>query len=152
MKYVSTRGAAPVLEFADVLLAGLARDGGLYVPDAWPELSREAMARYATTAYPEIAFEVMWPFVEGSIAADDFAALVDDAYATFDDPAVVPLRDLGDGMWLAELFHGPTLAFKDVALQLVGRLFDHELSRRGQRVTIAGATSGDTGSAAIDAC
>ncbi len=152
MKYVSTRGAAPVLEFADVLLAGLARDGGLYVPDSWPELSLEAIARYATTPYAEVAFEVMWPFVDGSIGADDFAALVDDAYATFDDPAVVPLRDLGDGMWLAELFHGPTLAFKDVALQLVGRLFDHELSRRGERVTIVGATSGDTGSAAIEAC
>src|SRR4051812_34831623 len=112
MKYVSTRGAAPVLEFADVLLAGLARDGGLYVPDAWPELGPDALSRYATAPYAEVAFEVMWPFVEGSIAADAFAALVDEAYATFDDPAVVPLRDLGDGMWLAELFHGPTLAFK----------------------------------------
>ena len=152
MKYVSTRGAAPVLEFADVLLAGLARDGGLYVPDAWPELTRDAMARYATTPYAAIAFEVMWPFVEGSIEPDAFAALVDDASASFDDPAVVPLRELGDGMWLAELFHGPTLAFKDVALQLVGRLFDHELTRRGDKVTIVGATSGDTGSAAIEAC
>ncbi len=152
MKYVSTRGAAPVLEFADVLLAGLARDGGLYVPDTWPELTRDAMARYATMPYAEIAFDLMWPFVEGSIAPDAFATLVDDAYAAFDDPAVVPLRDLGDGMWLAELFHGPTLAFKDVALQLVGRLFDHELTRRGDKVTIVGATSGDTGSAAIEAC
>jgi threonine synthase len=152
VKYVSTRGAAPVLEFADVLLAGLARDGGLYVPDAWPELAPADLARYATTPYPRIAFEVMWPFVEGSIDADVFAGLVDDAYATFDDPAVVPLRELGDGMWLAELFHGPTLAFKDVALQLVGRLFDHELTRRGDKVTIVGATSGDTGSAAIEAC
>jgi threonine synthase len=152
VKYVSTRGAAPVLEFADVLLAGLARDGGLYVPDSWPELSHDALARYADAPYPEIAFEVMWPFVEGSIAPDDFGAIVADAYATFDDPEVVPLRDLGDGMFLAELFHGPTLAFKDVALQLVGRLFDHELTRRGDRVTIVGATSGDTGSAAIEAC
>jgi len=152
VKYVSTRGAAPVLEFADVLLAGLARDGGLYVPDAWPDLAPGALARYATTPYAEVAFEVMWPFVEGSIPADVFASLVDDAYATFDDPAVVPLRDLGDGLWLAELFHGPTLAFKDVALQLVGRLFDHELTRRGDKVTIVGATSGDTGSAAIEAC
>ena len=94
----------------------------------------------------------MWPFVEGSIDRDGFAAIVADSYATFDDPDVVPLRDLGDGLWLAELFHGPTLAFKDVALQLVGRLFDHELTRRGERVTIVGATSGDTGSAAIEAC
>jgi threonine synthase len=152
VKYVSTRGSAPVLEFADVLLAGLARDGGLYVPDGWPELSLDDVARYADTPYDRVAVEVMWPFVEGSITADDFAAIVADAYATFDDPAVVPLRDLGDGMWLAELFHGPTLAFKDVALQLVGRLFDHELTLRGDKVTIVGATSGDTGSAAIEAC
>ena len=152
MKYVSTRGAAPVLEFADVLLAGLARDGGLYVPESWPALAPDAVARAAGAPYADVALEVMWPFVEGSIDRDRFAAIVADSYATFDDPEVVPLRDLGDGVWLAELFHGPTLAFKDVALQLVGRLFDEELTRRGQKVTIVGATSGDTGSAAIDAC
>ncbi len=150
--YVSTRGAAPVLDFADVLLAGLARDGGLYVPDAWPTLAPGALARYATMPYAEIATEVMWPFVAGSIDEADFAAMVADAYATFDHPDVTPLRDLGGGLSLLELFHGPTLAFKDVALQLVGRLFDHELSRRGEKVTIVGATSGDTGSAAIEAC
>jgi len=152
VKYVSTRGAAPVLEFGDVLLAGLARDGGLYVPESWPALSPGLLERAADARYDDVALDVMWPFVEGSIDRDDFAAIVADAYATFDDPAVVPLRDLGDGLWLAELFHGPTLAFKDVALQLVGRLFDHELARRGERVTIVGATSGDTGSAAIEAC
>jgi threonine synthase len=152
MKYVSTRGSAPVLEFGDVLLAGLARDGGLYVPDSWPVLAPDALSRAATASYAETAVEVMWPFVEGAIDHDVFAALVADTYATFDDPAVVPLRDLGDGLWLAELFHGPTLAFKDVALQLVGRLFAYELERRGERVTIVGATSGDTGSAAIEAC
>jgi len=152
MKYVSTRGVAPVLEFGDVLLAGLARDGGLYVPETWPALAPDALARAADAPYADVALEVMWPFVEGSIDRDAFAEIVDAAYATFDDPAVVPLRDLGDGVWLAELFHGPTLAFKDIALQLVGRLFDHELSRRNQKVTIVGATSGDTGSAAIDAC
>jgi threonine synthase len=152
VKYVSTRGSAPVLSFGDVLLAGLARDGGLYVPESWPTLAPDLMARAADAPYADVAFEVMSPFVEGSIDRDDFAAVVSDAYATFDDPDVVPLRDLGAGLWLAELFHGPTLAFKDVALQLVGRLFDHELARRGERVTIVGATSGDTGSAAIDAC
>ncbi len=152
MKYVSTRGSAPVLTFGDVLLAGLARDGGLYVPESWPALAPDLMSRAAKAPYADVAFEVMWPFVEGSIAEDDFAALVSDAYATFDDPDVVPLRDLGSGLWLAELFHGPTLAFKDVALQLVGRMFDHELARRGERLTIVAATSGDTGSAAIEAC
>jgi threonine synthase len=160
MKYVSTRGTAPVLEFGDVLLAGLARDGGLYVPESWPVLDPADFARFAGMPYDEIATEVMWPFVEGSLERDRFAAIVADAYATFDDPEVVPLRGLGappgdEGtapLWLMELFHGPTLAFKDIALQLVGRLFDHELERRGERVTIVGATSGDTGSAAIEAC
>jgi len=153
MKYVSTRGAAPVLKFADVLLEGLATDGGLYVPESWPSLP--ALADDAD--YVTIAVEVMWPFVEGSIERDAFEAMVADAYGTFHppagtDPAVVPVSDLGDNLWMAEIFWGPTLAFKDIALQLVGRLFDHELERRGDRVTIVGATSGDTGSAAIDAC
>jgi threonine synthase len=152
MKYVSTRGTAPVLEFGDVLLAGLARDGGLYVPEMWPPLTAGALARYHDLSNVDVATDVMWPFVEGSLDRDEFAAIVAEAYATFDAPDVVPLRDLGAGLWLMELFHGPTLAFKDVALQLVGRLFDHELAKRGERVTIVGATSGDTGSAAIEAC
>jgi threonine synthase len=155
VKYVSTRGTAPVLEFGDVLLAGLARDGGLYVPESWPTLAPDALARFAGASYDDIAVEVMWPFVEGTLSRDELAAIVTDAYSTFDDPAVVPLRDLAaiePGLWLMELFHGPTLAFKDVALQLVGRLFDHELDKRGECVTIVGATSGDTGSAAIEAC
>jgi threonine synthase len=151
LTYVSTRGAAPELGFADVLLAGLARDGGLYVPERWPTFAPGALQRFATMSYADVAFEVMWPFVDGAIDADAFAAIVADSYATFDTDEVVPLTDLGDGIWLAELFHGPTLAFKDIALQLVGRLFDHELSRRGEKVTIVGATSGDTGSAAIEA-
>jgi threonine synthase len=146
--YVSTRGAAPTLGFADVLLEGLADDGGLYVPATWPTLPPAAPQQ----PYAEVATEVMWPFVEGSIGHDEFAALVADAYSTFSAPEVVPVVDLGDGFWVAELFWGPTLAFKDIALQLVGRLFDHELARRGERVTIVGATSGDTGSAAIEAC
>jgi len=151
VRYVSTRGAAPVLGFAETLLAGLATDGGLYVPDAWPPL-RRGLTALADASYVDVAVEVMWPFVEGEYDRDEFAALVADSYAGFDDPEVTPLYRLHDGLWLLELFHGPTLAFKDVALQLVGRLFDHELARRGERVTIVGATSGDTGSAAIEAC
>ncbi len=152
LDYVSTRGSAPRLQFAEVLLAGLARDGGLYVPAQWPVLAPGALARFAEMDYADVAAEVMWPFVEGSIDRDAFSSIVSEAYATFAAPDVVPLVDLGDGLWLAELFHGPTLAFKDIALQLVGRLFDHLLTERGERVTIVGATSGDTGSAAIEAC
>ncbi len=147
MRYVSTRGAAPILGFGEVLLAGLADDGGLYVPESWPSLAAGGSGDYLVTA-----LEVMSPFVGGAIAPGAFADMVREAYATFESDEVTPLVDLGDGLYLLELFHGPTLAFKDVALQLVGRLFDHELSRRGERVTIVGATSGDTGSAAIDAC
>ena len=147
MRYVSTRGTAPILDFGDTLLAGLADDGGLYVPESWPTLADGGRGDYVETAV-----EVMAPFVAGSISEDDFAAMAADAYAAFDAPDVTPLVELSDGIHLMELFHGPTLAFKDVALQLVGRLFDHELSRRGERVTIVGATSGDTGSAAIEAC
>ncbi len=153
MRYVSTRGVAPELSFDDVLLEGLAIDGGLYVPASWPDLP--ALAADAT--YARAAIEIMWPFVEGSIERSDFGAIVDEAYAAFhtpegSSPDVVPVVDLGDDLWLAELYWGPTLAFKDIALQLVGRLFDHELARRGDHLTIVGATSGDTGSAAIDAC
>ena len=147
MRYVSTRGAAPILGFGEVLLAGLADDGGLYVPESWPSLAAGGSGDYLVTA-----LEVMSPFVGGAIAPGAFADMVREAYATFESDEVTPLVDLGDGLYLLELFHGPTLAFKDIALQLVGRLFDHELSRRGERVTIVGATSGDTGSAAIDAC
>jgi len=153
MKYVSTRGAAPVLGFGDVLLTGLAADGGLYVPDAWPALPVADLATWADRPYQDIAVDVMAPFVEGDLEPDELAELVARAYASFDDPDVTPLRALDEdaGLWLMELFHGPTLAFKDVALQLVGPLFERELSRRGESVTIVGATSGDTGSAAIEA-
>ena len=149
MKYVSTRGAAPVLGFGDVLLTGLAADGGLYVPEEWPALSTEVWSE--VRPYDAVALDVMWPFVEGAIDRDAFAAMVTEAYATFEHPDVCPLVELDD-LHLLELFWGPTLAFKDVALQLVGRLFDHELTARGQRATIVVATSGDTGSAAIAAC
>ncbi len=150
LTYVSTRGGAEGLGFADVLLRGLAADGGLFVPSTWPTLGLDGLA--ADAGYVEVAQRVMWPYVAGSFDRDDFDALVAEAYATFRHPDVVPLRELDDGIWLAELFWGPTLAFKDVALQLVGRLFDHELTRRGERATIVVATSGDTGSAAIEGC
>ncbi len=152
MQYVSTRGAAPVLGFEDVLLAGLARDGGLYVPQTWPQFSAEDIRALRGLPYSEIAVRVMLPFLGGAIAEDEFRALVQDAYASFDHSAVTPLVQLDQRTWVLELFHGPTLAFKDVALQLLGRLFDHVLAKRGERVTIVGATSGDTGSAAIEAC
>jgi len=147
MEYVSTRGGAPAMGFADVLLAGLASDGGLYVPASWPNLPdlREVHG------YADIAASVMSPYIGGDIDDETMLGICRDAYATFRHPAVVPLVQIDDRQWLLELFHGPTLAFKDVALQLVGRLFDHVLEARGERVTIVGATSGDTGSAAIDA-
>lgn len=150
MKYVSTRGEAPVLEFADVLLAGMASDGGLYVPDSVPFLPD--VAGDGSRPYVDVATDAMVPFVEPSLTAEELHELVVDAYAAFDGPAVCPVVELGNGLWVQELWHGPTLAFKDIALQLVGRLFDLELTRRGQRATIVVATSGDTGSAAIEAC
>lgn len=146
VRYVSTRGQADELGFADVLLAGLARDGGLYVPDAWPRLPDLA----GLTTYEDVAAAVVSSFVGDDLSADEVAGLCRDAYATFRHPAVAPLVQIDDRHWLLELFHGPTLAFKDVALQLVGRMFDHVLATRGERITIVGATSGDTGSAAID--
>ena len=151
MKYISTRGQAPVLDFSDVLLAGLARDGGLYVPEAWPDLPEGWDDE--PRPYAELAGDVLWPYVEGSsmprAVLDD---LIRQAYATFDHPEVCPVVEVEPDLFVVELFHGPTLAFKDVALQLVGRLFDWELTRRGERATIVVATSGDTGSAAIAAC
>ena len=151
MKYVSTRGLAPALGFADVLLAGLARDGGLYVPETWPHLSETAIAGFAGKPYADVAVEVMRPFVHGEIADDALGAMCRQAYAEFRTDAVVPLIEIGLDQWVLELFHGPTLAFKDVAMQLLARLMDHVLAERGLRVTIVGATSGDTGGAAIEA-
>ena len=146
MRYVSTRGAAPELGFCDVLLAGLASDGGLYVPERWPALPELP----AQAGYAEVARRVIEPFVGGEIPRDVLARACDEAYATFRHPAVCPLVQIDSDSWLCELHHGPTLAFKDVALQLVGRLFDHVLRERDERVTIVAATSGDTGSAAIE--
>lgn len=145
MRYISTRGKAPELGFSDVLLAGLASDGGLYVPNRWP-----SMPELPSGSYAELATAVIEPFVKGDISKADLTRMCQEAYATFRHPATVPLVQVGPDQWIMELFHGPTLAFKDVALQLVGRMFDHVLSARSERVMIVGATSGDTGSAAID--
>jgi threonine synthase len=151
MNYVSTRGAAPRLGFEEAMLAGLARDGGLYVPESWPRLSSSDIAALAGLPYEEAAFRVMRPFVGDAFGDRDFRALIDRAYARFDHAARVPLTQIGPNDWLLELFHGPTLAFKDVAMQLIGQLFEASLARSGRRLTIVGATSGDTGSAAIEA-
>ncbi|MCP5001812.1 MAG: threonine synthase [Hyphomicrobiales bacterium] len=151
LQYISTRGEAPKLGFSDALLTGLARDGGLYVPEEWPQLTKRDIRKLRGKSYQDIAFEVLFPFVDGDISADDFRTMIDAAYATFRHPAVVPLVQTGENSFIMELFHGPTLAFKDVAMQLLARLMDHVLKQRGERATIVGATSGDTGGAAIDA-
>jgi threonine synthase len=152
MKYLSTRGRAPVLEFEEVLLAGLARDGGLYLPETWPRLGAEEIRALGRLDYPALAARIARPFVGGAFSDDELDALYAEAYAGFDHAAVAPLKQLDREVWFLELFHGPTLAFKDFALQVLGRLFDRVLARRGERVTIVGATSGDTGAAAIEAC
>ena len=151
MRYVSTRGSAPSLDFRGATLAGLASDGGLYVPETWPTLTHEEIAALRGLSYAETAARVMAPFVAGSIDYDDLLALCQTAYGRFTHAAVTPLVQLDHDQWLLELFHGPTLAFKDVALQLLGLLFERFLTGTDQRLTIIGATSGDTGSAAIDA-
>lgn len=149
--YISTRGAAPRLNFADAALTGLARDGGLYVPDACPQISAEEFRNMAHQNYLEVAWRVIAPFVGEDISAQDLIALLQKSYKGFAHPEKTPLRKLDDGFYVQELFHGPTLAFKDVALQFLGQVFDFILKARGQKVTIVGATSGDTGSAAIEA-
>ena len=151
MRYVSTRGEAPALGFADVVLAGLARDGGLYVPETYPQLDAATIAGFDGRPYAEVAEAVISPFVGGEIESSALAAMIREAYATFRHPAVAPLVQLDSGKWLMEMFHGPTLAFKDVAMQLLARIMDHVLETRDQRATIVGATSGDTGGAAIEA-
>ncbi|HEX2510364.1 MAG TPA: threonine synthase [Microvirga sp.] len=151
MLHVSTRGEAPALGFTDALLTGLARDGGLYVPETWPSVERETIRGFAGRPYAEVAKAVLGPLVGGEIGEADLGGMIRDAYASFRHPAVCPLKQLDDNLFVLELFHGPTLAFKDVAMQLLGRLMDHALRARGARATIVGATSGDTGSAAVEA-
>ena len=152
MHYVSTRGAAPRASFDEVLLTGLASDGGLFVPEDWPRFSDDDLRALRGLDYPELACAVMAPFLDDAISTSTFESIVRDAYGIFEHSAVTPLVQLDSDLWLMELFHGPTLAFKDVALQLLGRMLEHVLDRRHERVTIIGATSGDTGSAAIEAC
>ncbi|MBB5571735.1 MULTISPECIES: threonine synthase [Rhizobium] len=151
MDYISTRGEAPALGFCDALLAGLARDGGLYVPREWPTLTKKEIRAFRGKSYQDVAFAVLSPFTNGEIPDDVFRGMIDEAYATFRHPAVAPLVQTGPNSFVIELFHGTTLAFKDVAMQLLARLMDYALEKRGQRATIVGATSGDTGGAAIDA-
>ena len=151
MNYVSTRGQAPALGFEDALLAGLADDGGLYVPSEWPSFTHKEIAAFAGLSYQALALEVMYPFVAQDITREVFAGHIAKAYGSFRHKAITPLRQLSAELWLLELFHGPTLAFKDVALQLLARLMENALAKRNRHATIVGATSGDTGSAAIEA-
>ncbi|MBU6419728.1 MAG: threonine synthase [Proteobacteria bacterium] len=151
MRYVSTRGQAPEMDFAGVLLAGLASDGGLYMPATWPRFSAAELRALRGLPYPELAAKIIAPFTAGSITEAELLAMCRQAYAGFAHKAIVPLVQVDTNLYALELFHGPTLAFKDMALQLVGHLFEHVLSLRGEKVRIVGATSGDTGSAAIEA-
>ena len=152
LQYISTRGDAPVLDFDDVLLAGLASDGGLYLPESWPKFDTADIREMRDLNYAELVVRVMTPFLGRRIAPDVFAGIVEETFKEFLHSAVAPLKQLETDLWLMELFHGPTLSFKDYPMQLIGRLFDYVLAQKGERVTIVGATSGDTGSAAIEAC
>jgi threonine synthase len=151
MRYISTRGAAPILDFRGATLSGLANDGGLYLPETWPTLSHDAIAALAGLTYAQTAVEVMLPFVGDTLTRAELTVLCESAYARFSHAAVTPLVQIDHDQWLLELFHGPTLAFKDVALQLLGLLFERFLTGSDRHLTVIGATSGDTGSAAIDA-
>ncbi len=152
MQYISTRGLAPPLQFDDVLLEGLASDGGLYVPDKWPQLSESEFAKLKNLSYPDMALEIMYPYIGDVIPREILKDILFEAYANFSNSQIAPIKRIDDSTWLLELFHGPTLAFKDYALQVVGKLFNYVLEKKKKTVTIIGATSGDTGSAAIEAC
>ena len=151
MRYISTRGGAPAAGFLDVVLEGLAPDGGLYIPEAWPELTPAELKAYARMDYAAVAADVLGRFAGEEIDKRTLRQMAEDAYASFTHAAVTPLKQLERGLWLLELFHGPTLAFKDVAMQLLARLYDHALGQRGRTATILVATSGDTGGAAVEA-
>lgn len=149
MEYISTRGRAASLSFTDAMLTGLASDGGLYLPKHWPSLEPRS---FADLNYEALAFTILKPLIDGEISDTILKDRIGKAYGTFKDPSIAPVRQIGEKLWVMELFHGPTFAFKDVALQLLGQLYDYVLAKRNQRITIIGATSGDTGSAAIEAC
>jgi threonine synthase len=151
MKFISTRGRAPAVGFSDAILNGLAPDGGLYLPETWPQVDARTVEQYANWPYSAIAAEIIGSFFEPDELPADLHQLTDAAYATFRHPSVTPLVEIGTGRYILELFHGPTLSFKDVAMQIIARLMDALLKSRGRRATIVGATSGDTGSAAIEA-
>ncbi len=151
MQFVSTRGKAPALGFSDAVLAGLAADGGLYVPASWPQVSADEVAGFAGKPYADVAFAIISRFTQGEIDDATLKTIIDEAYASFRHASVTPLVEIAPGHFVLELFHGPTLAFKDVAMQFLSRVMDHILAQRGLRATIVGATSGDTGSAAIEA-
>ncbi|HKX64609.1 MAG TPA: threonine synthase, partial [Rhizomicrobium sp.] len=151
MKFISTRGAAPPASFSDVLLAGLAPDGGLYLPESWPQFTAAEIAGFKALRYQDVAFQILSRFTQASFSDAELRDSITSAYADFDAPGIAPLTEIGEGRYLLELFHGPTLAFKDIALQVLGQLFSRALARRGGRATIVAATSGDTGSAAIAA-
>jgi len=152
VKYISTRGDAPALSFEEVVLTGLASDGGLYVPETLPTFSKETIASWAGLSYQALAFEIISPFVDGELSDSELKGIIDKAYASFRHDAIAPLVQTGHNEWILELFQGPTLAFKDFALQFLGHLLDHILEKRQQKVVVMGATSGDTGSAAIEGC
>ncbi|MGB0360075.1 MAG: threonine synthase, partial [Endozoicomonas sp.] len=152
MKYISTRGQGEPKDFQDVLLAGLAADGGLYVPEFLPQLSEAKIRSLKGLPYNELAFEIIKPFVGDTIADEQLHQMINQSYASFSHKAIAPLQQLDSNQWVMELFHGPTLAFKDFALQLLGRLLDHVLTERNEKAVVLGATSGDTGSAAIEGC
>ncbi|GAA5523846.1 threonine synthase [Microbulbifer aestuariivivens] len=152
MKFISTRGRAPSLSFSDTVLAGLASDGGLYVPESLPSFSREEIRAMSGLDYRELAFRIIQPFVGGELSDEELRGIIERAYSNFRHTAIAPLVQTASNEWILELFQGPTLAFKDFALQFLGQLFDHLLKKRGERVVVLGATSGDTGSAAIEGC
>ena len=152
VKYISTRGKCPAQNFEEVLLTGLAPDGGLYIPESVPQISPEQLKQWKDLSYEDLAFEILRLFVADCMPEDELQKIIGETYACFSHPEVAPLRALGDGEYVLELFHGPTLAFKDFALQLLGRLLDYFLERRKKHVAILGATSGDTGSAAMEGC
>lgn len=152
MKYISTRGEAPALSFEDVVLTGLATDGGLYVPEELPSFSAQEIASWAGLPYRDLAFKIMQPFVADALSSDELKDIIDRSYDTFRHEAIAPLVQTGHNEWVLELFQGPTLAFKDFALQFLGHLLDHILAKRQQKAVVMGATSGDTGSAAIEGC
>lgn len=152
MKYISTRGDAPDLSFEEVVLAGLATDGGLYVPETIPSFSQAEIASWVNLSYQELMFKIIHPFIDGEVSDDDLKNIIDKAYDSFRHTAIAPLVQTAHNEWILELFHGPTLAFKDFALQFLGHLLDFFLAKRKQKVVVMGATSGDTGSAAIEGC